>query len=108
MPLKLLPFDREFIEKLVERYPTPFYIYDEKTLRRYARLFTESFAWNNGFKEFFAVKANPNPELLKILRTEFLGFDCSSLTELLLCERVGVSGEEIMFTSNNTPATEFK
>ncbi|MDR2115709.1 MAG: diaminopimelate decarboxylase [Planctomycetaceae bacterium] len=107
MALKTLPFDREFIEKLAERYPTPFYIYDEKTLRRNARLFTESFAWNNGFKEFFAVKANPNPELLKILRTEFLGGDCSSLPELLICERVGMSGEEIMFTSNNTPATEF-
>jgi diaminopimelate decarboxylase len=107
MVLKTLPFDREFIEKLAERYPTPFYIYDEKTLRRNARLFTESFAWNSGFKEFFAVKANPNPELLKILRTEFLGGDCSSLPELLLCERVGMSGEEIMFTSNNTPAMEF-
>jgi diaminopimelate decarboxylase len=107
MALKTLPFDREFIEKLTERYPTPFYIYDEKTLRRNARLFTESFAWNSGFKEFFAVKANPNPELLKILKTEFLGGDCSSLPELLLCERIGMSGEEIMFTSNNTPATEF-
>ncbi|MDR1271021.1 MAG: diaminopimelate decarboxylase [Planctomycetaceae bacterium] len=107
MVLKTLPFDREFIEKLAEHYPTPFYIYDEKTLRRNARLFTESFSWNSGFKEFFAVKANPNPELLKILRTEFLGGDCSSLPELLLCERIGMSGEEIMFTSNNTPAMEF-
>jgi diaminopimelate decarboxylase len=107
MALKTLPFNREFIEKLAERFPTPFYIYDEKTLRRNARLFTESFAWNNGFKEFFAVKANPNPELLKILKTESLGGDCSSLPELLLCERVGISGEEIMFTSNNTPAAEF-
>ncbi|MDR2438753.1 MAG: diaminopimelate decarboxylase [Planctomycetaceae bacterium] len=107
MVLKTLPFDREFIEKLTEQYPTPFYIYDEKTLRRNARLFTESFAWNDGFREFFAVKANPNPELLKILRTEFLGGDCSSLPELLICERIGMSGEEIMFTSNNTPAIEF-
>jgi diaminopimelate decarboxylase len=107
MALKTLPFDREFIERLSERYPTPFYIYDEKTLRRYARLFTESFAWCDGFKEFFAVKANPNPELMKILREEFLGSDCSSLTELLLCERIGIKGEEIMFSSNNTPATEF-
>ncbi|MDR0391473.1 MAG: diaminopimelate decarboxylase [Planctomycetaceae bacterium] len=107
MALKTLPFDREFIEKLTEQYPTPFYIYDEKTLRRHARLFTESFAWNKGFKEFFAVKANPNPELLKILRTEFLGSDCSSLVELLLCERIGINGEEIMFSSNNTPAAEF-
>ncbi|MDR0703682.1 MAG: diaminopimelate decarboxylase [Planctomycetaceae bacterium] len=104
---KTLPFDREFIEKLAEQYPTPFYLYDEKTLRRNARLFTESFAWNTGFKEFFAIKANPNPELLKILKTESLGGDCSSLPELLICERVGMNGEEIMFTSNNTPATEF-
>ncbi|MDR2705246.1 MAG: diaminopimelate decarboxylase [Planctomycetaceae bacterium] len=104
---KTLPFDREFIEKLTEQFPTPFYLYDEKTLRRNARLFTESFAWNTGFKEFFAVKANPNPELLNILRTESLGGDCSSLPELLLCERVGMNGEEIMFTSNNTPAKEF-
>ncbi|MDR1963164.1 MAG: diaminopimelate decarboxylase [Planctomycetaceae bacterium] len=107
MSSKTLPFDREFIEKLTEQYPTPFYIYDEKTLRRNARLFTESFAWNTGFKEFFAVKANPNPALLQILKSEFLGGDCSSLPELLLCERVGISGEEIMFTSNNTPAAEF-
>ncbi|MDR0611242.1 MAG: diaminopimelate decarboxylase [Planctomycetaceae bacterium] len=104
---KTLPFDREFVEKLTEQFPTPFYLYDEKTLRRHARLFTESFAWNIGFKEFFAVKANPNPELLQILKTESLGADCSSFPELLLCERVGINGEDIMFTSNNTPATEF-
>ncbi|GHT46323.1 diaminopimelate decarboxylase [Planctomycetales bacterium] len=105
--MKTLPFDRDFIETLTERYPTPFYIYDEKTLRRNARLFNESFAWNAGFKEYFAVKANPNPKLLKILKDENCGGDCSSLPELVLCERTGISGENIMFTSNNTPAVEF-
>ncbi len=107
MPQKTLPFDRDFIEKLTEKYPTPFYIYDEKTLRRQARLFNDAFAWNAGFKEFFAVKANPNPSLLAILKEEKLGGDCSSLPELVLCERIGILGEEIMFTSNNTPAAEY-
>ena len=107
MPAKTLPFDRDFLEKLTQKYPTPFYLYDERTLRRNARLFTENFAWNPGFKEYFAVKANPNPELLKILKSENLGGDCSSLPELLICERCGVLGENIMFTSNNTPAAEF-
>jgi diaminopimelate decarboxylase len=107
MNFKTLPFNREFIENLTQKYPTPFYLYDEKTLRRYARLFNESFAWNAGFQEFFAVKANPNPEILKILKSEKLGGDCSSLPELLLCERIGIRNEKIMFTSNNTPAAEF-
>ena len=102
-----LPFDRDFIEKLTERYPTPFYLYDERTLRRTARHFCEAFAWNTGFQEFFAVKANPNPALLTILQSEHCGGDCSSLPELVLCERVGITGEKIMFTANNTPASEF-
>jgi len=102
-----LPFDRDFVEKLTEQYPTPFYLYDERTLRRTARHFNDAFAWNAGFKEYFAVKANPNPALLKILQSENFGGDCSSLPELLLCERVGITGENIMFTANNTPASEF-
>jgi len=106
MPPKILPYNRDFIEKLTEKYPTPFYLYNESTLRRQARLFNESFAWNNGFKEYFAVKANPNPEILKILKNENCGGDCSSLPELLLCQRTGMLGENIMFTSNNTPADE--
>ena len=104
---KPLPFDRNFVEKLTEQYPTPFYLYDERTLRRTARHFNDAFAWNPGFKEYFAVKANPNPELLKILLSENFGGDCSSLPELILCERVGITGENIMFTANNTPASEF-
>jgi diaminopimelate decarboxylase len=105
--MKMLPFDSDFIEQLAERYPTPFYLYDERTLRRQARLFNKAFAWNTGFKEYFAVKANPNPAVLKILQSEHLGGDCSSLPELLLCEQIGMVGENIMFTSNNTPAEEF-
>ena len=105
--MRSLPFDREFVETLTERYPTPFYLYDERTLRRAARHFNEAFAWNAGFKEYFAVKANPNPAILTLLQSENCGGDCSSLPELLLCERVGITGENIMFTSNNTPASEF-
>src|SRR5215469_16335264 len=97
-----LPFDREFVEKLTEQYPTPFYLYDERTLRRTARNFIDAFAWNADFKEYFAVKANPNPALLKILQDENCGGDCSSLPELVLCERTGIVGENIMFTANNT------
>ncbi|MGL4595870.1 MAG: diaminopimelate decarboxylase, partial [Thermoguttaceae bacterium] len=105
---KTLPFDRNFIEKLTKQYPTPFYLYDERTLRKNARWFNEAFAWNPGFKEYFAVKANPNFQLLKILQSENIGGDCSSLPELLLCERAGITGENIMFTSNNTPENEFE
>ena len=105
--MKTLPYDRNFVEKLTEQYPTPFYLYDERTLRRTARQFRDAFAWNAGFKEYFAVKANPNPAILNILQSEDFGGDCSSLPELLLCERVGITGENIMFTANNTPAVEF-
>jgi len=107
MMTKRLPFTRDFIEKLAEQYPTPFYLYDERTLRDTARRFREAFEWNPGFKEYFAVKANPNPALLTILKSENFGGDCSSLPELVLCERVGITGENIMFTSNNTPAAEY-
>ena len=105
--MKTLPFNLHFVEKLTEQYPTPFYLYDERTLRRSARQFNDAFAWNVGFKEYFAVKANPNPAILQILKSENFGGDCSSLPELVLCERVGITGENIMFTSNNTPQREF-
>jgi diaminopimelate decarboxylase len=105
--MKSLPFDPGFIENLTAKYPTPFYLYDEKTLRQNARRFNAAFAWNPGFKEYFAVKANPNPVLVKILQSEGCGGDCSSLPELVICERIGTVGENIMFTSNNTPAAEF-
>ncbi|MDR1939827.1 MAG: diaminopimelate decarboxylase [Clostridiales bacterium] len=88
-------------------YPTPFYIYDEKAIRANIREYLDAWSWNKGFKEYFAVKANPNPVLLKILREEGCGVDCSSYTELLLSDALGFKNGEIFFSSNNTPASEF-
>ena len=104
---KPLPFDERTIREVVRNYPTPFYIYDESAIRASARRLNQAFAWAT-FKEYFAVKATPNPHLLKILGQEGLGGDCSSLPELVLCERVGITGENIMFTSNETPAKEYR
>jgi len=104
---KKLPFTREQIEQITKTYPTPFHIYDEKGMIAYARKFNEAFSWNEGFKEYYAIKAAPNPFLMKLLRKEGLGIDCSSMAELVLAERLGMRGEEIMFTSNDTPAEEF-
>jgi diaminopimelate decarboxylase len=95
------------LEALTERFPTPFHIYDEKGIRENARRLKAAFSWNPGFKEYFAVKAAPNPYLMKILKTEGFGSDCSSYPELLLSESVGVVGEDIIFTSNDTPAYEY-
>ena len=89
-------------------YPTPYHIYDEAGIRRTARALNRAFSWNKGFKEYFAVKATPNPSILQILREEGCGADCSSETELMLARAVGFSGEEVMFSSNNTPGREFK
>ncbi|MEN6407778.1 MAG: diaminopimelate decarboxylase [Thermoguttaceae bacterium] len=105
---KTLLFSRDQLEAIARDYPTPFHIYDEKAIRENARCLLKRFAWNSGFKEFFAVKATPNPFLLKILHSEGLGADCSSLPELILAEKSGIRGEEIMFSSNDTPADEFK
>jgi diaminopimelate decarboxylase len=105
---KKLPFTREQLEKIIEKHPTPFHIYDEKGIRAYARKFNTAFSWNPGFKEYYAIKAAPNPYLMKILRNEGFGIDCSSLAELELAERVGMKGEEIMYTSNDTPLDEFE
>ncbi len=91
-----------------ETYPTPFHIYDERGIRENARRLKAAFGWNPGFKEYFAVKATPTPGILKILREEGCGVDCSSLTELMMAERCGFSGSEIMFSSNETPAEEFE
>jgi diaminopimelate decarboxylase len=102
-----LPFDQARIRELISRYPTPFHIYDERGIRQNARRLLRAFAWNTGFREFFAVKAAPNPHLLRILKEEGFGADCSSLPELILSERVGILGEAIMFTSNDTPAKEY-
>ena len=105
---KKLPFTKEQIEKITEKYPTPFHIYDEKGIIEYARKFNAAFSWNEGFKEYYAIKAAPNPFLMKLLRKEGLGIDCSSMAELVLAERLGMHGDEIMFSSNDTPAEEFR
>lgn len=108
MAEKKLPFSKEQIEKVIEQYPTPFHIYDEKAIRANARELIKAFSWAPKFKEFFAVKALPNPSIMKILSEEGFGADCSSMAELMLSERVGITGEDIMFTSNETPASEFQ
>ncbi len=104
---KKLPFTKEQLEKIISRHLTPFHIYDEKSIREYARKFINAFSWNKGFKEYYAIKSAPNPYLMKILRSEGFGIDCSSLTELELAYRTGMSGDEIMFTANDTPAEEY-
>ena len=96
------------LRNMTEQYTTPFYLYDEKGIRENARRLKQAFAWNPGFKEYFAVKATPNPAILKILREEGCGADCSSLTELMMSDRSGFTGPEIMFSSNDTPAEDFK
>jgi diaminopimelate decarboxylase len=108
MAEKKCPFSKEKLERIIENYPTPFHIYDEKAIRENARRFKKAFEWNEGFKEYFAIKATPNPFLMKILREEEFGIDCSSEAELELAKRVGMSGEEIMLTSNDTPVNEFR
>ena len=97
----------EQLQEMVQQYPTPFHLYDEKGIRANARALHRAFAWNPGFKEYFAVKATPTPQILKILREEGCGVDCSSLTELMMSQRCGFAGGEIMFSSNDTPAEEF-
>ena len=96
------------IEEIVKEFPTPFHIYDEKGIRANAQAMKEAFAWNKGFKEYFAVKANPNPFLIKILNEYGFGCDCSSKTELMLSKAMGITGSDIMFSSDATPAEEFE
>jgi diaminopimelate decarboxylase len=105
---KKLPFTRARLEEIVRDHSTPFHIYDEKAIRANARRLTKAFAWAPEFREYFAVKACPNPHILKILKEEGFGADCSSLPELLLAEKAGITGERIMFTSNDTPAGEYR
>jgi diaminopimelate decarboxylase len=108
MTTKALPFSRQQLEAIIGKHPTPFHIYDEKAMRENARLLVKAFSWADGFKEYFAVKATPNPYVMKILKAEGFGADCSSLSELLLAQKAGITGENIMFSSNDTPAEEFK
>lgn len=97
----------EQAREIAKTYPTPFHIYDERGIRENAARVTEAFSWNKGFREYFAVKATPNPFLLKILQEYGCGVDCSSETELMMSDACGFSGEQIMFSSNDTPAGEF-
>lgn len=103
-----IPFvTKEQLDEIIKTYPTPFHIYDEKGIRANAKALKEAFSWNKGFKEFFAVKATPNPFLMEILKEYDCGCDCSSFTELMLSDAIGVKGADIMFSSNATPANEY-
>lgn len=99
---------KEQLQQIVEQYPTPFHLYDEKGIRTCARNLQKAFSWNPGFKEYFAVKATPNPFILNILKEEGCGVDCSSLTELMMAKACGFAGDDIMFSSNVTPAEDFQ
>jgi len=107
MSTKTIPFTKLELEKIIGKYPTPFHIYDEAAIRKNARKMKEAFSWMPGFKNYYAVKACPNPSIIKILKEEGFGADCSSLPELILAEKAGITGEDIMFTSNDTPSEEF-
>lgn len=104
---KTVPFNQAQIENITKTYPTPFHIYDEQAIRDNARRLNKAFAWAPEFKEYFAVKAAPNPHLMQILKEEGIGADCSSLAELILAEKIGLNGKDIMFTSNETPIEEY-
>ena len=95
-------------QQIIEDVPTPFHVYDEKGIRENVRRINKAFSWNKGFKEYFAVKALPNPVILQILKEEGCGVDCSSLTELMLSEACGFTGHEIMFSSNQTPVEDMQ
>lgn len=99
---------KEKLDEITKIYPTPFHLYDEKGIRETVRSLYKAFSWNQGFKEYFAIKATPNPFILKILQEEGCGTDCSSLIELMMSDALNFKGNEIMFSSNNTPAEEFE
>ena len=105
--MKTVPFTKEFAMETAKSFPTPFYIYDADAIRFNLKRLQRAFSWNRGYQEFFAVKALPNPEIMKLLRSEGCGMDCSSYTELMLCQALGITGSDIMFSSNDTPAEEF-
>ena len=107
MTEKKIPFTPEQLAEIIRQYPTPFHIYDEEAIRKNVRQLLTAFSWAPEFKEYFAVKATPNPSILKLLREEGVGADCSSLPELMLAEMSGITGENIMFSSNDTPAEEY-
>lgn len=106
---KKVPYiTKEKAEQIAKKFPTPFYLYDEAGIRRRARLVNRAFSWNKGFKEYFAVKATPNPYILQILKEEGCGADCSSLTELEMSHAVGLTGTDVMFSSNETPVEDMQ
>jgi diaminopimelate decarboxylase len=106
---KTLPFTKEQLEAIAAKVPTPFHIYDEAGMRRNAKAFYQAFSWvPGGFINYYAVKALPNPHVLEVLKNEGLGGDCSSAAELTLCQAVGITGDKIVFTSNDTPAYEYQ
>ena len=108
MSRKIPYISKEKAEQIAKKYPTPFYLYDEAGIRNRARLVNKAFAWNKGFKEYFAVKATPNPYILQILKEEGCGADCSSLTELQMSHAAGLTGHDVMFSSNETPAEDMQ
>lgn len=105
---KILPFSLAQAREIAKAFPTPFYLYDEAGIRRCVEGLQAAFAWNEGFREYFAVKAAPTPAILSLLKGLGCGVDCASMTELMLCERLGFSGGQIMFSSNDTPGEEFE
>lgn len=105
--MKKLFFNQDEIKSIIEEYPSPFYIYDQAGIKKTIRDLQEAFSWNKGFKEYYAVKACPNPSILKLIHDEECGLDCSSYTELMLAESIGCLGDDIMFSSNETPAQDF-
>ena len=107
--MKKVPFvTKEQVEKIAETFPTPFYVYDEKGIRETVRSIYKAFAWNKGYKEYFAVKATPLPGILKLMKEEGCGTDCSSYPELLLSDVCGFKGHDIMFSSNDTPVKDMQ
>lgn len=104
---KRVPFTGEQLESIIAQYPTPFHIYDAKGIVENIRRFIKAFSWAKDFKEYFAVKATPNPYIMRLLQKEGVGADCSSLAELVLCEKVGITGSDIIFSSNDTPYEEY-
>ena len=108
MNKKTLPFDPATLQRIIKDHPTPFHLYDEKGIRSTARALNQAFDWSPDYRNYFAVKANPNPYLLEILKAEEMGADASSLPELILSDKAGLRGEQIMFTSNNTPLEEYR
>lgn len=108
MTEKNLPFTKAELEEIIQYHPTPFHIYDEQAIRENVRNLLKAFSWAPGFKEYFAVKATPNPHILKILKEEGVGADCSSLPELILSKQAGIVGEDIVFSSNDTPVEDYK